>query len=597
MEEYKENYIGELVKNERKRRGLSSKAVCSGICSMGVYSKLESGVYAGNVHVLRAVFERLGIDTERSGTYLAGNEYDEMMDRLYILEDIRNGEVSKAEERIEGYVKKYDNIPLNCQFITYMRARLSELKGKKEEALRLYDEAVKYTMPDYASCRKFECISVYECFMVLNVVRLDAVLGNRDKAVSQYKVVLEYCENSEVEALNKVCIYPKTICELLDIVPPDAADRKSCSKLYGDCLNAIEVLLKTGRVHYILPLLGYKKMLEQILDMKSDDKWDEFAGYYGEIRREYGCGEELLAWYPYYRDCDFRSVNELIRERREMHCMSLEELAGDDISTRQLARIIKGESSPSYNIAKRLLDKLGLKGVQRSDFIVADDIYLHKLWDEYSEYYNAEDYDHAEKIYFKMKESMDTSIEINRIAVDFMRIELNLGENRIGYAEALEKYEKLLPFTLEDVEKYKYLITIEKIILNQCINCMDMLKLQDRMPFMEAVLDKYSVDELSKRRYAGMYEGIAVRYANYAGNIGEYDKSNEVAEAAVKVMLDCERVGALPTLLYCIAWNNGKCRNITERDILLCKCAYRIAEYKGDEKRMKLYDAWLRKNT
>lgn len=72
MEEYKENYIGELVKNERKRRGLSSKAVCSGICSMGVYSKLESGVYAGNVHVLRAVFERLGIDTERSGTYLAG---------------------------------------------------------------------------------------------------------------------------------------------------------------------------------------------------------------------------------------------------------------------------------------------------------------------------------------------------------------------------------------------------------------------------------------------------------------------------------------------------------------------------------------------
>ena len=62
-----------------------------------------------------------------------------------------------------------------------------------------------------------------------------------------------------------------------------------------------------------------------------------------------------------------------------MQEMSLEELAGDDISARQLARIIKGESSPSYNTAKRLLDKLGLKGVQRSDFIVADDIYLHKL--------------------------------------------------------------------------------------------------------------------------------------------------------------------------------------------------------------------------
>ncbi|MGN1187411.1 MAG: helix-turn-helix domain-containing protein [Lachnospiraceae bacterium] len=597
MEEYKENYIGELVKNERKRRGLSSKAVCSGICSMGVYSKLESGVYAGNVHVLRAVFERLGIDTERSGTYLAGNEYDEMMDRLYILEEIRNGDVSKAEERIEGYVKKYDNIPLNYQFITYMRARLTELKGKKEEALRLYDEAVKYTMPDYASCRKFECISVYECFMILNVARLDAVLGNRDKAVSQYKVVLEYCENSEVEALNKVCIYPKTICELLDIVPPDAADRKSCSKLYGDCLNAIEVLLKTGRVHYILPLLGYKKMLEQILDMKSEDKWDEFAGYYGEIRREYGCGEELLAWYPYYRDCDFRSVNELIRERREMHGMSLEELAGEDISTRQLARIIKGESSPSYNTAKRLLDKLGLKGVQRSNFIVADDIYLHKLWDECAECSDAGDYDREEKIYSEMISKLDTSIEINRMAMDFRCIKLNQNKKRIDCIEALNEYEKLLPFNLENVGKYKYLTTIEEIIINDCIHCIDMLKLQGKMTLMEAELNKYSVDELSKRRYASMYEGIAVRYANYAGNIGEYDKSSEVAEAAVKVMLDCERAGTLPTLLYCIAWNNGKCRNITARDIRLCKCAYRIAEYMGEEKRMRIYDAWLKRNS
>lgn len=177
-----------------------------------------------------------------------------------------------------------------------------------------------------------------------------------------------------------------------------------------------------------------------------------------------------------------------------MQEMSLEELAGDDISARQLARIIKGESSPSYNTAKRLLDKLGLKGVQRSDFIVADDIYLHKLWDEYSEYSDDGDYIRAEKIYYEMKRKLDTSIEINRIVVDFMRIELNLGENRIGYAEALEKYEKLLPFNLENVGKYKYLTTIEEIIINHCIYCIDMLKLQDRMPFMEAELDKYSLD-------------------------------------------------------------------------------------------------------
>ena len=48
-----ENYIGKIIENERTKRGLSVNDVCNGICSAAVCSKLESGEYAGGIHILR----------------------------------------------------------------------------------------------------------------------------------------------------------------------------------------------------------------------------------------------------------------------------------------------------------------------------------------------------------------------------------------------------------------------------------------------------------------------------------------------------------------------------------------------------------------
>ena len=70
MQDTYENYIGKIIENERTRRGLSMNDVCNGICSAAVYSKLESGEYSGGIHILRALCQRLGINSDRCGTYL-----------------------------------------------------------------------------------------------------------------------------------------------------------------------------------------------------------------------------------------------------------------------------------------------------------------------------------------------------------------------------------------------------------------------------------------------------------------------------------------------------------------------------------------------
>ena len=71
-----ENYIGKIIEKERTRRGLSVNDVCNGICSAAACSKLESGEYAGGIHILRALCQRLGINSDRCGTYLPQAEND-----------------------------------------------------------------------------------------------------------------------------------------------------------------------------------------------------------------------------------------------------------------------------------------------------------------------------------------------------------------------------------------------------------------------------------------------------------------------------------------------------------------------------------------
>ena len=88
MRDTYKNYVGGVIRNERLRLGINVNDVCDGICSVPVYSKIESGEYAGYIHVLRALCQRLGINQDRCGTYFPQAEYDEMMDRQYILEDI-----------------------------------------------------------------------------------------------------------------------------------------------------------------------------------------------------------------------------------------------------------------------------------------------------------------------------------------------------------------------------------------------------------------------------------------------------------------------------------------------------------------------------
>ena len=359
-----ENYIGKIIENERTRRGLSVNDVCNGICSAAACSKLESGEYAGGMHVMRAICQRLGINSGRCGTYLVQNDYDEMMDRLYILEDIKDGRIDTAELKIVRYGSRYKDMPLNNQFILFMKGRIAELRGRTGDAQGFYDAAICITMPEYMQMKKLVCMTIYEAYMLLDIAHLNAVLGKKKAAYGIYALLLRYCEKSNVEKWNLVCIYPKTVCGIIDDIGLDNMDAMEKNEMLRHCISALDTLRKTARLHYIRPLL---KNIIRLNEDKRQSHYDivnysELLEGIDVLFKSNGHERELFEWYPYYVDCEFRCVNRLIDERRRMQGMSIEELAGTDAERKKRAENYKGSGFSELQYFKGTIRQAGIKG-------------------------------------------------------------------------------------------------------------------------------------------------------------------------------------------------------------------------------------------
>ncbi len=591
-----ENYIGEIIRNERTRLGLGAADVYSGICSGAVYSKLERGERAGGVHVLRALCQRLGINQDRCGTYLAKAEYDELMDRLYILEDIRDGRFAEAKKRTVDYENMYKNVPLNRQFIMFMRGRLAELAGNAVKALEYYENAVYQTIPDYENRENIHCLTLYEAYLISGVARMRVRLGDKTQAHRLYMLLLKYCTESKVERWNLVCIYPKTVCELTALADIDSSEPAKIKELLAHCENALGMLIDTERLHYIRPLLKNIIRFNTILG-SGDDDIRAYAGLLEVIERlfgEYGHGNELFEWYPYYVDCGFCCVNELIAERRCMRGMSIEELAGDAQSARNIQRIINGHVSPSYNTSKELLDRLGLKGVLRSDVIVGRDIQAYELFDRLLDYIAMEKYEEAEALLPDLRAMLCSGIEINDIVAEFLKIWLQILKGETEPSDGTDRLKRLLPFSINDIGKYRHVIKYERMIITTYIVYLEVMEKYEEIPDYDK-MTVWVTGELSKKQFAGVIEMLDIRYANIYGDAGRYDESDRIAEDGIRLEMECERMYCLSTLLYCIAWNGGKRGKASQRDRELCHWAYEIAKFQKDSSGMDIYRRWLEK--
>lgn len=612
-------YIGNVLKYERNRKGLKAEDVCSGICTVKTYGKLESGVYVGGIHLKRALFERLGIYPGRAGVYLCSDEYEEVGRRIEILDLLRRAAASHitAQEKISAAKDKlleYDRTYLhkkdifNRQFSLYMHARLMELAGDGEAALNYYLDAAACTIPAFKKYpENMECtgkidipprLTLDEFFLSANIARLlEEYDGTHKKiSISIYHQLLSCCEETKPDVLTLVYMYPKAVCGLLKAQPPEMLGNYDRRNILKSCDKALELLRRTSKLYFVLPLIGNKRVLMKLLGEKLDSHWEAFAASYEYVRKELGYekADELLEWYPYGACWNLHSVEGLIDERRKMLGMSMEELAEGICTYETVSRIVNCKVKPTRVILEKLLKKLGLEGVRECHVIVSESMKAHDIWHELIECLAMGDAAASEALYARLKSELDTSIELNRKFVNYVGLALELDYNKnVDYMQMAERFEELLPFHIEDAGRYKYLTEIENMIIGKYFYCMNEIGNYENLEILQQICENYSESE--KRRCVTDYEGALLMFADYTANDGLLDKSDIYEYEGAGLQLDCERMYRLADFLYGIAWNNGERGRVTVRDVRFCRCAYEMAWYAWELKKMEFYGEWVEK--
>ena len=581
---------------ERDRQGVSAETVCKGLCDLDIYNSFEKGEDIDDIHVVRLLLQRLGISASLAGRYLCRDEYDEMHARFNILELLRADELTLAKKAALEYKNRYcAESRLNKQFMAYMNAGIAQLDGDSVEALRLYKKAIGYTIEDYGVA-EFTCISVYEYFMLANIARLNAVLGNYMEAEKLYERLLAYCHRRNSNHWTMACVYPKTVCEMLDINSPDSMGIYERRVWLEECNAAIRALCDTARLHYICPLLRKRHALLELLGEVPDRQWDDFLEHYEWLRNKYHIKGELLEWYPYYNsDWEFYPVEKLINERRKLYGMTIEELAEGVCTPETVSRIINRRVSPKRSTVEALLDKLGLRGVLLENIMVSDDWETHRIWDDMVESQKIEDSVTGRRIYKKLKEKLDINISINKKVLDYMQVGLDMGVEKNNYEKYALIHEKMLGFSMGGIKNITVFTKIEIMIINRYFYCMNKVHDYSNLNLFENMLKNYSDDVGEMEAFASDCELILMRCASYAGNAMRFNESNKYAGKGIKLELTCERMHCLSSLIYCMPWNKvtgGE--TASQEDVRMCECAYWISVALKATQRMNLYSHWIK---
>lgn len=213
--------VGEYIKNERIKQGLTQSELCEGLCSQVTLSRIESGRQTPNIRTLNSLLERLDVPGEKFYAVLSEEE-----ERIEILLDrISNACIDydrlltpASFETVQTYLKELETLAdprdrLLKQIILRYRGIIGTEKGKYscEKKLEIYMEAIRLTVPRFS----IETIADHRyAFEEIQLVRLIAKtyseMGDHRTAMDIFRRCYDYVKKYDQNNIS------------ISIVPPVA---------------------------------------------------------------------------------------------------------------------------------------------------------------------------------------------------------------------------------------------------------------------------------------------------------------------------------------------------------------------------------------
>lgn len=562
------NGIGTVIKNLRKEEGVSQTKLIKGLCSHTTLCRIESEERRPDQLLLEAILQRLGKSFDKFGTIISVKDYHMLEERDNIWNALLREKYEEAYHRLRSYEKDVNmQDTFQKQFVLKCLGMLQAEKGKWKESVETIMQAIQLTVRDFMemSIEKL-VLGRNEMFLILLLSRGYEKLGRQEEAKKLVYGLLKNIEKKKWDEEELVKIYPKVAYAGIQFLK----EEKKYEVVILLANKAID-LLKGNEV--IFQLADFMEELMWAMQQKAREEkrklTQEEALLYIQVKRqkaalekvwgEYGRIPQENMWYCTNIQKNLVTSNEIIRKCRENAGLSQEALSDEVCSSETLSRIERGLVTPEEKNYRSLMEKMNQAMERDRGFINVEEYELREELRMVSKYTTQMEYEKAYRVWHKLRKKIPKNSMENRQCILRYDTLIHYGKRKIGWEEAIRRYETALRETMPkfgkiDITRWP-LTRTEIFLLNNIASGYYNI---GRKPEAKEILNsiKKSIQSSNVAVTYQVREYVVVLYniAMIEKLEGNTARAQRIFEEGIYLELQAGRFTKVAKLLYGIGW-------------------------------------------
>ena len=553
--------------------------VCEGLCSRSMMLRIESGDRLPEKQMRDRILSRMGVIIEGYEDYLSIDEYEQWELRQKLLGSIERKEFVKAEQYLEKYrIYEKQNVVEEqyCKAMELMLLQLQNAPLAKQQPV--IERAVKLTMSHIGNhLSEKVLLSEQELNLLIEYVRLRPYNGKPEEEFrwrcGQYKDIMNYIEHSRLDSFCRAKVYPKAVSYLCEKILEKSDRIEDWKEGIEACNQAIELLRDSRRLYYFIELVASLEKLvnkyEAYLD--EDDKQGERNNFREGLEEKLAWRDVIMELYTEYQVTPYMEhfchlywgmesycIGDIIRTRRQMFGMTKEQLCEGICGIKTLTRLELKQAKTQMPIVRALFKRLGLCAEYIRARVITSDYEVLKLAEECVRYEN--NYQMEEWIWRlkELEQKLCMDIPQNKQFIKNSYCALRLQLRKISKEQYMKEMLEALEYTipLEYVMKpgKKFLSREERTYIHNI--GINIGAVKDN-PYMLVIANICKENDLENDLggHIRKYEFLLTSIISYLGNIGDYEKSDELSKKLMKKSLQYRREGILAETMYNNLWN------------------------------------------
>lgn len=562
------NGIGTVIKNLRKEEGVSQTKLIKGLCSHTTLCRIESEERRPDQLLLEAILQRLGKSFDKFGTIISVKDYHMLEERDNIWNALLRGKYEEAYHRLRSYEKDVNmQDTFQKQFVLKCLGMLQAEKGKWKESVETIAQAIHLTVRDFMemSIEKL-VLGRNEMFLILLLSRGYEKLGRQEEAKKLVYGLLKNIEKKKWDEEELVKIYPKVAYAGIQFLK----EEKKYEVVILLANKAID-LLKGNEV--IFQLADFMEELMWAMQQKAREEkrklTQEEALLYIQVKRqkaalekvwgEYGRIPQENMWYCTNIQKNLVTSNEIIRKCRENAGLSQEALSDEVCSSETLSRIERGLVTPEEKNYRSLMEKMNQAMERDRGFINVEEYELREELRMVSKYTTQMEYEKAYRVWHKLRKKIPKNSMENRQCILRYDTLIHYGKRKIGWEEAIRRYETALRETMPkfgkiDITRWPLTRTEIFLLNNIASGYYNIGRKLEAKEILNSIKKSIQSSNVAVTYQVREYVVVLYNIAMIEKLEGNTARAQRIFEEGIYLELQAGRFTKVAKLLYGIGW-------------------------------------------